>query len=119
MPSTKAGQKRRGSTDSPGLGPSQKVSRTSEKANAASAAAAANSNAGGSSALAQLAKLSTIVADSADFEAIKEFSPTDATTNPTLVLQAVHNPKYKHVLEKAVKEAKEATKGKPADVVRP
>lgn len=78
---------------------------------------ASDNSAGGSSALEQLSHHSIIVSDSADFEAIKEFSPTDATTNPTLVLQAVSNPKYKHILEKAVKEAQEATKGKPTDVV--
>lgn len=110
MPNTKT-TKRRGSGGSPALGPSQKVPRTSEKNNASGASTT------GDTTLDHLSKLSTIVADSADFEAIKEFSPTDATTNPTLVLQAVKNPKYKHILEKAVKETQEVLKGKSADAV--
>lgn len=105
MPNSKT-TKRRGSGGSPPRGPSQKVPRTSDR-----------NSASGNSTLDQLSKLSTIVADSADFEAIKDFSPTDATTNPTLVLHAVSNPKYKHILQKAVKEAQEATKGKSVDVV--
>ncbi|KAL8427978.1 hypothetical protein Efla_004236 [Eimeria flavescens] len=108
MPNTKT-TKRRGSGGSPNLGPSQKVPRT-EKNHAGGGPESSNS-------LEQLKKLSTVVADSADFQAIKEYSPTDATTNPTLVLQAVGNPKYKHVLEKAVKEAQEALKGKPTDAI--
>ncbi|KAL8448473.1 hypothetical protein Emed_003807 [Eimeria media] len=110
MPNTKTATKRRGSGGSPTLGPSQKVPRVVEKTTNANSS---NEN----SALEQLKKLSTIVADSADFEGIKEFSPTDSTTNPTLVLQAVSNPKYKHVLEEAVKEAQEALKGKPTDAI--
>lgn len=102
--------KRRGSGGSPALGP-QKVPRTSERNCASTNGPSSNST------LDQLTKLSTIVADSADFEAIKEFNPTDATTNPSLVLQAVKIPKYKHILEKAVKEAQEATKGKSMDVI--
>ncbi|KAL8451158.1 hypothetical protein Emag_002875 [Eimeria magna] len=110
MPNMKTATKRRGSGGSPTLGPSQKVPRTMEKT------AGANSS-NENSALEQLKKLSTIVADSADFEGVRDFSPTDSTTNPTLVLQAVSNPKYKHVLEDAVKEAQEALKGKPTDAV--
>lgn len=110
MPNTKTA-KRRGSGGSPALGPSQKVPRTADK-NSAS-----GNSSTGASALEQLSKLSTIVADTADFEAIKDFSPTDATTNPTLVLQAIGNPKYKHVLQKAIKEAQEVAKGKSIDVV--
>ncbi|OEH78210.1 uncharacterized protein LOC34622357 [Cyclospora cayetanensis] len=110
MPNTKTA-KRRGSGGSPALGPSQKVPRTNEK----TSASGNDTNSSGVSTLEKLAKLSTIVADTADFEAIKEFNPTDATTNPTLVLQAVKDPKYKHVLEKAIKEAQEATKGKSVD----
>lgn len=47
-----------------------------------------------SDALTALRQYSTIVADSGDFEAIRAFEPTDATTNPTLVLKAIRNPAY-------------------------
>lgn len=110
MPNTKAA-KRRGSGGSPNLGPVQKVARTTEKNSSA------GGEPGGHSALEQLAKLSTIVVDTADFGSIKEYSPVDATTNPTLVLQAVNDPKYKHILESAIKEAQEQAKGKPVDTV--
>lgn len=53
-----------------------------------------------SDALTALRQHSTIVADSSDFEAIRAFQPTDATTNPTLMLKAVQNPAYAELLEK-------------------
>ena len=34
----------------------------------------------------QLKKFTKVVADTADFESIKDFKPQDATTNPSLVL---------------------------------
>ena len=39
-------------------------------------------------ALEQLGQLSTLVADSGDLDAIRRFKPTDATTNPSLILAA-------------------------------
>ncbi|MDN3555364.1 transaldolase [Halomonas maura] len=38
--------------------------------------------------LSQLKRMTTVVADTGDLEAIRRFSPTDATTNPSLILQA-------------------------------
>jgi transaldolase len=37
----------------------------------------------------QLKQFTKIVADTGDFESIKEFKPRDATTNPSLILAAV------------------------------
>ena len=37
----------------------------------------------------QLKQFTTVVADTGDFQAMKEFAPQDATTNPTLILKAV------------------------------
>ena len=34
----------------------------------------------------QLKQFTTVVADTGDFQTIKEFAPQDATTNPTLIL---------------------------------
>lgn len=38
--------------------------------------------------LSQLRQMTTVVADTGDLEAIRRFQPTDATTNPSLILQA-------------------------------
>ena len=39
----------------------------------------------------QLKKFTTIVADTGDFETIREFKPKDATTNPSLIYAAMHS----------------------------
>ncbi|WP_042281327.1 transaldolase [Candidatus Protochlamydia sp. R18] len=49
----------------------------------------------------QLKSMTTIVIDTGDIEAIKEYSPTDATTNPSLILSAVEKPAYKPLMEEA------------------
>lgn len=41
--------------------------------------------------LSQLKTMSTVVADTGDIDAIRRFEPTDATTNPTLILQAAQH----------------------------
>ena len=43
-----------------------------------------------------------------DLEKVKQYKPTDCTTNPSLVLKAVQDPQYAHYLEDAIKEEKEA-----------
>jgi hypothetical protein len=43
---------------------------------------------------ARLAQFTTIVVDSGELDAIKKFVPQDATTNPSLLLQACQDPKY-------------------------
>ncbi|CRL07974.1 CLUMA_CG020986, isoform A [Clunio marinus] len=58
------------------------------------------------SVLEQLKAVTTIVADTGDFEAIKEFRPTDATTNPSLILAASKIEKYSKVIDQAVDYAK-------------
>jgi transaldolase len=42
----------------------------------------------------RLSTMTTIVCDSGDLDSIKKFVPTDATTNPSLLLAACANPKY-------------------------
>lgn len=51
----------------------------------------------------QLKEMTTIVVDTGDIEAICEFHPTDATTNPSLILAATKNPKYRPLIEEAVR----------------
>ena len=46
------------------------------------------------------------MADTGDFESMKEYQPLDATTNPSLILQAAEKAEYKHLVEKAVGELK-------------
>ncbi|XP_023293792.2 probable transaldolase [Lucilia cuprina] len=54
------------------------------------------------SALEQLKKYTTIVADTGDFESMKLYKPTDATTNPSLILNAAKMEKYQEIVQKAV-----------------
>jgi len=56
--------------------------------------------------LEEFKKHTVVVADTGDFESIKKYQPTDATTNPSLLLAASQLPQYKHLLEKAVQHAK-------------
>jgi transaldolase len=56
--------------------------------------------------LEQLRHFTRIVADTGDFGLIKEFSPEDATTNPTLILKAAQKPEYKSVVEGVIAEGK-------------
>ena len=49
-----------------------------------------------------LKQLTTVVADTGDFNQIAAFSPRDATTNPSLILKAVQKPEYAHLLKHAV-----------------
>lgn len=56
--------------------------------------------------LQQLAGFSTIVADTGDISAIRQFKPLDATTNPSLLLKASELPEYRPLLLQAVNEAK-------------
>src|ERR1700738_4783636 len=52
--------------------------------------------------LEQLRAMSTVVSDTGDMEAIRAFKPTDATTNPTLILKAAQLPAYAHLVEEAI-----------------
>ncbi|KAF8147699.1 transaldolase [Crassisporium funariophilum] len=47
----------------------------------------------------------TVASDGADYNKIGEFDPTDATTNPSLVLAAISTPEYSHLLDEAVRHA--------------
>ena len=54
--------------------------------------------------LEQLKQYTTVVADTGDFQSIKQFTPQDATTNPSLILKAVQKPEYRPLLEKAIRD---------------
>ena len=54
----------------------------------------------------QLKQITTVVADTGDFESMKIYQPQDATTNPSLILQAAAKPEYRHLVEQAITELK-------------
>jgi len=47
-----------------------------------------------------LKRYTTVVADTGDFEGMRRFRPTDATTNPSLILKAAQLPAYQALLKK-------------------
>ncbi|KAJ3593557.1 hypothetical protein NHX12_005891 [Muraenolepis orangiensis] len=55
------------------------------------------------STLNQLKKYTVVVADTGDFNAIEEYKPQDATTNPSLILAAAKMPAYQHMVDQAIK----------------
>ena len=61
--------------------------------------------------LEQLKQFTTVVADTGDFQAIQQYTPRDATTNPSLILKAVQKDEYKPLLEKAVRDNMDAPAG--------
>ncbi|MES2902484.1 MAG: transaldolase [Pseudomonadota bacterium] len=54
--------------------------------------------------LEQLKQFTTVVADTGDFQSIKQYAPRDATTNPSLILKAVQKPEYRPLLDKIVRD---------------
>ncbi len=59
----------------------------------------------------QLKSMTTVVIDTGDIEAIKQYAPTDATTNPSLILSAVEKPVYKPLMDDAYNYSKKAKSG--------
>lgn len=53
----------------------------------------------------QLKQFTVVVADTGDFASMKEFSPRDATTNPSLILKAAAMPAYSALVDQAIKDA--------------
>src|SRR2546428_9517370 len=54
--------------------------------------------------LEQLKKFTKVVADTADFDTMKEFKPQDATTNPSLVYAATQKQQYTRLLDEVLKD---------------
>jgi transaldolase len=67
--------------------------------------------------LSQLKKMTTVVADTGDIEAIANFQPQDATTNPSLLLKAASLESYQHLLTEAVTWAKEQSSSAEQHVI--
>ncbi len=68
--------------------------------------------------LTQLKQYTTVVADTGDFESLKQFTPRDATTNPTLILKACQMEAYKGLLTKAIQDNRSAGLSKEALIKR-
>lgn len=67
--------------------------------------------------LEQLKKMTTVVADTGDIEAIAKFQPQDATTNPSLLLKAASLSAYQDLLSQAVTWAKQQSDDKSQQII--
>lgn len=68
-----------------------------------------------SSLLDSLRQHTTVVADTGDFEAMRALRPTDATTNPSLILKAVQQPAYQPLLRDTVRAHRGASTAELTD----
>ena len=59
----------------------------------------------------QLKKVTRVVADTGDFESLKQFAPQDATTNPSLIFKAAQMPDYKSLVDKAIADCRKSGAG--------
>ena len=57
--------------------------------------------------LAQLKSMTTVVADTGDIQAIQQYQPQDATTNPSLIFKAAQMPEYQSLVTDAIDWAKQ------------
>ena len=54
----------------------------------------------------ELKQHSLVVADTGDIEQVARWKPQDATTNPSLLLTAAEDPRYQHLVQSSVREAR-------------
>ncbi|WP_354623117.1 transaldolase [Psychromonas sp. MME2] len=66
--------------------------------------------------LEQLRRLTTVVADTGDVEAIAKYQPEDATTNPSLILKAAQLEDYKYLIDSSIAYAKSKSNDKAQQV---
>src|SRR5882724_3759260 len=50
--------------------------------------------------------MTKVVADTGDFDTLKQYAPQDATTNPSLIFKAAQMPAYKSLVEKAITDTR-------------
>jgi transaldolase len=55
----------------------------------------------------QLAAMTVVVADTGDIDAIKQFTPRDATTNPSLILAAAQIATYQELIDRSLHESRQ------------
>jgi transaldolase len=61
--------------------------------------------------LEQLRKITVVVADTGDIQAIHKFKPRDATTNPSLITAAAQIPEYQPIVDQTLLSVKQALGG--------
>ncbi|EGA70737.1 transaldolase B [Vibrio sinaloensis DSM 21326] len=66
--------------------------------------------------LEQLRKLTTVVADTGEIDAIKKYQPEDATTNPSLILKAAQIEEYAPLIDASIEYAKAQSDDKAQQV---
>jgi transaldolase len=55
----------------------------------------------------QLAAMTVVVADTGEIDAIRQFTPRDATTNPSLILAAAQIPAYNELIDRSLRESRQ------------
>src|ERR1700759_999376 len=63
----------------------------------------------------QLKSMTTVVSDSGDINAIKQYKPTDATTNPSLIAAAAQMPEYQQIVDDVLDDARKKLGDKASD----
>ena len=56
----------------------------------------------------QLKKFTKVVADTGDYESMREYKPQDATTNPSLIYAATQKEQYRHLLDEVIVDRKKS-----------
>ena len=64
-----------------------------------------------------LRKMTVVVADTGDIDAIKKYQPQDATTNPSLILSASALPQYAPLIDEAIAYAKAQSTDKAQQLI--
>ena len=67
--------------------------------------------------LTSLRQFTTVVADTGDIAAMKLYQPQDATTNPSLILNAAQIPEYRKLIDDAVAWAKQQSNDRAQQIV--
>lgn len=63
-----------------------------------------------------LKSFTKVVADTGDFESMRQFHPQDATTNPSLIYQATQKPEYRYILDKVLTDRRNSSLSTAAQV---
>ena len=64
----------------------------------------------------QLKQFTKVVADTGDFETLRQYSPQDATTNPSLIFKAAQMPSYKELVRQTVAEHRKSGRSGPGQM---
>jgi transaldolase len=63
----------------------------------------------------QLKSMTVVVADTGDINSIKQYKPTDSTTNPSLIAAAAQMPEYQSIVDEVLEQAREKAGEKATD----